>query len=298
MPSLLRSRSILPKVARHLARNPQQLQRLVHSKWLVWRTLRPAAQIQLPAPLYVTLTSYPARFGTLATTLKCLLMQSAAPRAVRLWIAEADLPKVPRSVLALKPYGLQIRTCSDLRSYKKIIPALREEPNAFYVTADDDCYYGATWLERMVRAWTPYSREVICHRAHRIRVSPEGLPLPYREWELELGNESAHPGNFMTGVGGVLYPPGCFAAEVTNEALFQQICRGCDDVWLWWMLRRNGYWVRKIGGTWMPIHWPESQASSLYAANVLDDGNDVAVRAMVQQFGFPDQTETRAVAAA
>jgi hypothetical protein len=34
--------------------------------------------------------------------------------------------------------GLEIRTCRDLRSVKKLVPALEEFPRAFIATADDD----------------------------------------------------------------------------------------------------------------------------------------------------------------
>jgi hypothetical protein len=295
MRSLLRSRS-LPNAANRFAHHPQRLEKLVGSKWLFWRNFARVRKKRLPAPLYVTLTSYPPRFRALATTIKCLLMQACAPDAVVLWIAEDDMAKLPGQVTALRRFGLQIRACPDLRSYKKIVPALEERPQAFWVTADDDCYYPPNWLDQLVRAWTPYSREVLCHRAHRIRLDSNQTPLPYTSWELELRAESAHPLNFMTGVGGVLYPPGCFANEVTDQTLFQRLCPGSDDVWLWWMLRRKGFWVRKVGGPWSPICWPESQKISLYQENVLDRGNDSAIENMVSHFGFPGQQEVQPAA--
>jgi hypothetical protein len=296
MPSLLLRRRTVATVTAHLQQNPDQLERYVRSKWLFVRSLPRRARQVNGAPVYVSLTSYPARFGTLATTLKCLLMQTFQPEAVLLWIAEDDMARLPHDVLRLTHYGLQIRTCPDLRSYKKIIPALRWSPDAFLVTADDDCYYSSRWLAQMVGAWTPYSREVICHRAHRIRLDSEGQPLPYMSWDLELRTESAHPLNFMTGVGGVLYPPGSLPAEVLDEHLFQKLCAGCDDVWLWWMLRKNGYWVRKIRGPWPLIHWSQSQLSSLYQENVLEHGNDLAISAMVRHFGFPSNRSVHSTA--
>ena len=45
---------------------------------------------QLPAPLIVSLTSYPVRFKTLPKTLKCLLNQSIIPDKIILWIAYED----------------------------------------------------------------------------------------------------------------------------------------------------------------------------------------------------------------
>ncbi len=78
----------------------------------------------LPGELIVSLTSYPPRFRTLDLTLRCLLTQTVRPDRVILWIAEADMAKLPPAVVALVEYGLDIRACKDTRSYKKIIPAL------------------------------------------------------------------------------------------------------------------------------------------------------------------------------
>lgn len=283
--------------AEDLAKDPDQLERVVRSRWMLGRGLQFKRKSGLSAPLYVTLTSFPARFPTLPLTLMCLLMQSCAADGVILWLAEEDVAKLPASVLALQKYGLVVRTCANLGSYKKIIPALQERPGAFWVTADDDAYYGPHWLADLVRAWNPSSREVICHRAHRVTVDARGNPLPYVAWHQELERESVHPLNFFTGVGGVLYPPGCFSREVLDTHLFQQLCAKCDDVWLWWMLRRNGYWVRKVGGPWPVVNWTGSQASSLYQVNVLDDGNDRAIEKMVEYFGFPPVTAAQTQAA-
>jgi hypothetical protein len=265
---------------------PHLVERWVRLKWRLGRRMS-RARIQLPARLHVTLTSYRARFGVVGTTLRCLLMQTLRPDKLVLWVSEADYPHLPADVQQLKAAGLQIRTCRDLRSYKKIIPALQEDPGAIWVTADDDCYYAPDWLESLVRAWKPNSREIVCQRAHRIRLKDDGSPRPYREWQIELREESAHPLNFFTGIGGVLYPPGCFAAEVLDEALFQRLCPRTDDVWLWWMIRRNGYVVRKTPGRWRQITWEDSQDTSLFQTNVHDSGNDDAIRNLTEHFGFP-----------
>lgn len=38
--------------------------------------------------------------------------------------------------------------------------------------------------------------------------------------EKHVEEESARYGNFLTGVGGVLYPPACFSNEVLREDIF------------------------------------------------------------------------------
>jgi hypothetical protein len=267
--------------------DPKKVEETINRQWDHRHPSRATRDSRIQAPVYVSLTSYAARFETLSTTLKCLLMQTYPLDGVILWIAESDFELLPPAVTTLEGSGLQIRVCRDLRSFKKIIPALSEQPDAFWVTADDDCYYPSGWLKELVRAWSPDQPHAICHRAHRIRLDPAGAPLPYLQWDLELAAPSTDPLNFMTGVGGVLYPPHCFTDEVLDEALFMRLCPAADDVWLWWMLRRNGYSVKKIGGAWPLISWQGSQKTSLYQANVLENGNDFAMRNMIAHFGFP-----------
>ena len=102
---------------------------------------------ELGAPLIVTLTSYPPRFPTLGATLRSLLDQTVQADRTILWLAEQDLALLPDDVIVLKDFGLEIRTCADLRSYKKLIPALQAFPDAWFATADDDVYYRPDWLE-------------------------------------------------------------------------------------------------------------------------------------------------------
>ena len=91
-----------------------------------------------------------------------------------------------RSVTRLRAYGLEIRFCENLRSYKKIIPALQEYPDAILVTADDDWLYTQDWLAGL---WHPYERhphDIHACRSpafpHPGRLAPalRGAPLPRR----------------------------------------------------------------------------------------------------------------------
>lgn len=242
----------------------------------------------LEHPLVLSLTSYPPRFSTLATTLKSLLMQSIRPDHVELWIADKDMAALPASVLALRQRGLSIRTCADTRSYKKIIPALTAHPDAVIVTADDDAYYWRTWLEQLVTAYDPNRKEVLCHRGHRIVCRSDGLPAPYRTWEFETKDVSASRSTFPTGLGGILYRPGIFLPDVVREDLFQTYCPTGDDIWLFWMASLNGARFRKVGPPRRFILWRGAQDVALYNHNVVgEDGNDVQIAAMVKAYGFP-----------
>lgn len=242
----------------------------------------------LSAPLIISLTSYPARFGKLPLTLKCLLSQSIAADRVILWIANEDKSALTPAILELQKIGLEIAYCRDLRSFKKIIPTLQLYPDSFIATADDDLYYWSTWLAEMVQGYQGNIKDVVCHRAHQIYLGQDDLPLPYTQWEFEMQRLDASPLNFQTGGGGVLYPPGVFHRDVLESEIFNKLCPNADDVWLYWMMRLNGGIARKVGLRRTLITWPDTQKTALFHKNTKNDGgNDEQISAMIQVYGFP-----------
>ena len=107
--------------------------------------------------LIVSLTSHPPRIRTTVVTLNTLLRQTLKPNKLILWLAESQFPKkekdLPKDLLELRDLGLEIRWCEDFKSYKKLIPALKEFPNDIIITADDDLYYEEDWLESLYQAY-------------------------------------------------------------------------------------------------------------------------------------------------
>lgn len=262
---------------------------------LRWWARRLQTRRDAANPVVLTVTSYPPRFPTLALTLKSLLLQSLRPQQTILWVAHDDAAKLPASVLALQKDGLTIRTTADTRSYKKIIPAIEAFPQASLVIADDDTYYWPRWLEELVTAAVPGAHEVICHRAHRIILGADGLPRPYGEWEEETAEKGPSRLLFPTGIGGVLYPPGIFAADVTRQDLFTQYCPQADDIWLFWMSSLSGARFRRVGAPRNFITWLSSQQVGLLQSNVLNtDGNDRQIARMIEVYGFPARGGDRA----
>jgi hypothetical protein len=248
----------------------------------------------LGTELVVSLTSYPARFPKLSLTLRCLLQQTIRPDRIVLWIAEADMALLPRSVTRLVRHGLEIRPTGDLRSFKKIVPALAAFPHATIVTADDDLYFPADWLARLVAAWKQRPDSLPCHRAHRIRRDPCGDPLPYREWDFDLSEAPADEDVFPTSGAGVLYPPGAFSQDVGRRELFDALCPHADDVWLYWMGRQRGWRFRKIGPKMRLITWELEQASALSHFNLDQGGNDLQLRRVIAHYAAAQQPATGA----
>ena len=267
-----------------------------------WRNRRAQQPHALPGPLVISLTSHPPRFATLALTLKCLLMQSVRADRVVLWLAAADVGRLPREVLELRDYGLEIRECAELGAFKKQVPALATWPDAFIATADDDVYYPRDWLLQLTRAYDAGRAVIPCHRAHRIALDASGVrPAPYANWRPARPGE-ASPLVFPTGVGGVLYPPSALHGDALRRDIFQALCPTSDDAWVYWMASRNGWQFKRVSARQF-VCWPGSQAVALQNANVAGE-NDRQILRLCTHYGFgavkammpPDRAATREAA--
>lgn len=105
------------------------------------------------------------------------MKQTVKADRIILWLAESERHLVPENVLAFASKGIEIKYCDDIRSYKKIVPTLIEEPNAFIVTADDDLAYQPQWLEKLIAGWDGDYKTVVAHRAHKIRLGSDNTPF-------------------------------------------------------------------------------------------------------------------------
>ena len=195
----------------------------------------------------VSLTSFPARIDTVYITIKSILMQSLKPDLIILWLAHEQFPQkeneLPRNLLELKKYGLAIEWCHDIKSYKKLIPAMRIYPNDIIVTADDDVYYERHWLKRLYMSYLEAPGYVHCHRVTRFYIENG-------EYKIKLGEFEQYPVpsylHKLTGVGGVLYPPHSLHGDVLDEDKFTRLAPTNDDIWFWFMAIINGTKVNVV----------------------------------------------------
>lgn len=239
----------------------------------------------LPAPLVVSLTSYPKRYGVLEHTLNCLQNQTVKPDKIVLWVAREDKDQLPANVVAMNKRGISIRTCEDIKSYKKIIPSLKAYPDAFIATADDDVYLDRHWLSDMTETWKR-AGGIICTRAHGIRQDQKGRLLPYNDWAYEVKGPMTSARLFPTTGLGVLYPPKALPEETTDKKLFMSLAPVADDVWMYFMDLRGGNNITLIDVPRALVMWEDSQNTRLWNLN-MNGGNDNAIRAMVKAFGLP-----------
>lgn len=237
--------------------------------------------------LVVSLTSFPGRFPNLELVIKSLKNQLWQPEKIILWVSYADYQHLPAEVINLQDSLFDILQCDDLKSYKKLIPALELFPNKVIVTADDDLYYWPTWLKKLIEKHRKKPTAIVAHRVHRI--NPDKINQ-YRDWEHSCNSAESQqlsPLNFPTGVAGILYPPNCFHNDVLNRELFLKLCPTGDDIWFYWMYRMKGHCAVGTGMKDSYISIDHYMVPNLYENNVFYGDNDRQLSNMINRYGFP-----------
>ena len=228
--------------------------------------------------IVVSLTSYPTRITTVHMTIMTLLNQNVKPDKIILWLAREQFPKgmasLPEKLTLLQNVGLTIEWTYDIRSYKKLIPALKMYPSAIVITCDDDTFYPPYWLEMLMCSYAKYPDCVHCHRGHTICFDSNGKALPFLKWEFESVNSEPSLLNFQTGIGGVLYPPHCLSAEVFNEQVYIELAKTCDDHWFWAMAVLKGTKIKIVDGGIRKC-LVNYKASTKYSLCKLNTGEDM-----------------------
>lgn len=188
----------------------------------------------------VSMTTFPEAAVYAAGAVKSILNGSVLPDKVVLYITLDQFgsrENIPDDLLALEREHeiFEIRDYnSDIRSYRKLVPALHDFPEAIIVTVDDDVAYHRNMLRRLLEVHNKFPGHIIAHRAKRI------IPgKPYRHWKKYRWYHFLpprfikRPDTIQTGVGGVLYPPGSLDMSMIDPALFTELAPTADDIWFW-----------------------------------------------------------------
>ncbi|MCE0733804.1 hypothetical protein LWH48_13570 [Halomonas sp. G15] len=189
--------------------------------------------------LVLSLTTYSKRIHDVYLVLESIAQQTVLPNRVVLWLAEDefDLDDLPVSIKSRISFGLEVRFCEDIKSYKKIIPAIGNFPESVIITLDDDVLYPRDTIEILLKNHKKNPNAIIGNRAHEITYR-KGKIRPYRKWKKETKNNNENI--FLTGCGAILYPSGSLHKDVIKKEIFTNICPYADDVWLFFMAKMNG----------------------------------------------------------
>jgi len=191
--------------------------------------------------IIVSLTTYGKRLYEVHLTIESIMEQTLKANRIVLWIDNSLKDKrLPVSLERLQDRGLEIRYCKDIRSYTKLIPSLKAFPDDAIITVDDDILYDFDVLERLINGHIESPELILANRMHFIKKKSNGQIDHYNKWNQYVKQYEAHPNNFPTGVGGVLYPPQCFDEEVFRDDIFLDICKYADDIWFKAMALKKG----------------------------------------------------------
>jgi len=237
----------------------------------------------------VSITSFPARIDEIWVSLETVLRQSFKPDAIILWLATEQFPdrNIPDNLKPLQQRGLTIRYCDeDLRSHKKYFYALQEFSNDYLITLDDDLYYHKNVLLNIVELHHQYPAHICTNRAHQIGIK-NGKILPYRKWN-HNAKKILLPTHLLlqTGGAGTLYYPGALSKLAVDKTLIKDLCFHADDVWLKMMCFINNKKIltnKLYNKDYITVS--KTQREKLVSTNVLDGGNDLQLKKVMDHFG-------------
>ncbi|WP_051538336.1 hypothetical protein [Butyrivibrio proteoclasticus] len=236
----------------------------------------------------ISLTSYPARIKTVHLTIMTLLNQTVKPKSVVLWLASEQFPNgikdLPVKLTILEPKGLKIRFCDDLRSHKKYYYAMKDNPESYVITVDDDVYYPENLVETLIETSAKYPDTVVCTWGHEIFLE-KGDVYTADKWQYSTEGSLPSYELIPTGVGGVLYPPHSLSEEVFNKDAFKEQCINADDLWLKAMaLLKGTKAVRVDKPAKLYFSILSTQKEGLYYDNAIQDKNSIAWKNIMEAY--------------
>lgn len=253
-----------------------------------------------PHEIIVSMTSYGRRVAkTAPTAITSLMRQTLKPDRIILWLSRDEFQSadhLPASIKRLISRGLEVRFCDEMRSYKKMIPVLKEFDDAWIVTADDDLYFQPDALEQ---SWATVEANqgkcLVCRAPYRMKFSPDGSLRPYREWTVNSPCGNFPLSGFITWMRKDLLHP-----DITNYVLAKQLSPIGDDIWDFFMAFLAGTpIVAAIPNceAWCVDLWHQHwhSGASLASANLYGGENDTQIRAVMNHYGITDADLYKAI---
>ncbi|TXS96710.1 glycosyltransferase family 2 protein [Parahaliea maris] len=243
--------------------------------------------------LVISLTTIGSRLDNVALTIESLMQQTQRASRIVLCLDRETFRwrELPLSLSRQQGRGLEILFCErDLGPHTKYYYTLQKYPDSLLLTVDDDKLYPDDMVARLLVAHRAQPGVVHCHRGHGMTFR-RGQIRPYKRWQWNTLRSEASPLVFPTGVGGVLYFPGCFDEHVLDDGLFRQLCPSADDVWLKAMTLARGVDCQVVPRDYLwktrNLTIPGSQQTALKRRNKhAVSGNDAQIARTFDYFGL------------
>ena len=192
-------------------------------------------------------------------------------------------------MLKLQERGLKIVLVDeDYRSHKKYYYVLKEYPNDFIITVDDDIFYSKHLIASLWKKHIEFPEAIICNYAFQIERNDDKSNAPYEKWkQIEVGTAPSSEIFFGSG-GGTLFTPGSLHEDALKPELFLKLCLHADDIWLNTMVRLNNKKIAKADllATILPLQYNDN--STLATINLIEGQNDKQL-ALVRDFYIQKQ---------
>jgi hypothetical protein len=239
----------------------------------------------------VSLTSFPARIGTLHFVIQSLLEQTCVPEEIHVWLGADEIPNrnwLPRALLDFEKRGLHVhfapRTFHQYDKFMHNGALNRDRP---FVIVDDDVIYPPSSMESLLSAHQTHPNAVIANRCHQMALKEDGDIAPYSSWKREVQVGSPSLTAFPTGAGGVLYPPGFLSDQaVIDVERVLSLAPYADDIWLKVCALASGVPTMSTplskGSDWYLRYTPTMTAGALHATNVDLGLNDLQMSRALQ----------------
>lgn len=241
----------------------------------------------------VSLTSYGKRvIDSLPFALYSILKQTVLPNRIAVYLDNTwNMQKLPKILKKYQELGIEFYFVDDIRSYKKLIPALKMFPDNPIVTIDDDFYYNSNLLDWLLSAYAKSDKKTVIGSWSAIEGRRNGHYLPYMQWkDSKYGNKYSEISLFAGN--GTIYPPYIFDDEITKHNLFINLCPTADDIWFWAMEKRLAIKIEIISQAGYGLHIPVNRAvtytnvGTLYIKNGIEGANNQQLNEVVNYYNL------------
>lgn len=244
--------------------------------------------------MVVSVTSYGKRVtDMLPYMLYSIVTQTKIPHKIAVYLDNEHWNDevLPSLLKEMQRIGVDFYYCEDLRSYKKLIPALDMFPDNPIVTFDDDFYYHPEYMEWMEDAYKRSDTKTVIGSWWCIPEKKEGKYIPYNEWKDCREGDKNSPMSFYCGHG-TLFPPHVFDDEIKNKDVFMKLCPTADDIWFWVMMERlkvkkkglqhRGYGMHRLVERYED--YDMENADNLTTINVMQGRNNQQLKALLSYY--------------
>lgn len=176
--------------------------------------------------ILISLTSYNKRFDFLPSVINSLKKQiSFKSKKIVLILAKED-----KKLYNLNITGVNIFTVNeDLKPHNKYYYMMMKYRDYAIITVDDDIIYTEDMFISLFNSYIEHPNIVSGRRAHLMKYKPNGELNDYIYWIKRQKNITNPDFNiFLTGVGGIIYPPDIFQMKEEYLPIINETITGDD----------------------------------------------------------------------